>query len=120
MDKQQIKQILDNAPEGATHYLFIGQDENIVMYYRWVKLDEYFVFKGGEFVDGFRPIKIIHNLSDLRTQLALIDENEKLKDALNAAIRACYDLDTHSARHENDDYLKACEILDEVEELSND
>ena len=46
---------------------------------------------------------------------ALIEENEKLKGALNAAIRACYDLDSHSVRESNSDYNRACEILDEVE-----
>lgn len=114
MDKQQIKKILDNAPDGATHY----HKNSVNPYWKLTFINGYQRFvRNKENLLNDEPDKIygLYRLDELRTQLALIEENEKLKDALNAAIRACYDLDAHSARHENDDYLKACEVLDEVD-----
>ena len=75
MDKlQQIKQILDNAPPDASH---IDQEGYFIKfehgtYFCAPKFGAWRVMQKIEFTRT-------RELSDLRTQLALIEENEKLK-----------------------------------------
>lgn len=48
------------------------------------------------------------------TNEQLTIENEKLKTALNAALRACYALNSTSELDANDDFNLAAEFCDEV------
>ena len=83
MNKQQIKLILDNAPDGATHVDFNSHYWHNSSAGYWLCCDD-----GSRDCEGMIG-NHIRKLSDLRTQLALIEENEKLK-AQNERMRELF------------------------------
>ena len=86
MNIEQIKKILDNAPEGATHW-------DKLQYYRIRYADSSLKVVWDVFNQGsgdfnsvgdtyLTDVYKIQSLSDLRQILALHEENERLKSAL--------------------------------------
>lgn len=66
----ETKEILNNAPEGATHFT---QGRGTVSYFKWKELDQYFKYNSNkEWTDMFRPVSFIRSLKDL-------EEIEELK-----------------------------------------
>lgn len=105
MDKQQIKSILDNAPDWANEFYERAEGH-----------------KTGYSFDGFA---VNHALSDLRTQFALIEENEKLKASIAESVQTR--LEPHDYTHHeycnfcNENLTKANHEDDCIlKELSND
>lgn len=90
MNIEQIKKILDNAPEGATHW-------DKLQYYRIRYADSSLKVVWDVFNQGsgdfnsvgdtyLTDVYKIQSLSDLRQILALHEENEKLRLALQSVI----------------------------------
>ena len=134
MNKQQIKQILDNAPEGATHF-------DSIVYYKARFNDSslnagWDVFSTGngkwESVGDcyLTDVYKIKDLSGLHTQLALIEENEKLKANAEKLVRYGFSKSGEGFNYEypfNDgatpddlDSLIVEWATDAIKELSND
>lgn len=86
MNKQQIESLLNDDPEGATH--FDGKT-----YFRFEMYEHgqaYLVLKNGIWSRGLPayPVFGCHSLDDLRTQLELMDRVERLEKDL-AFYRCC-------------------------------
>lgn len=91
MNKQQLEEVRDNKPEGATHYNRRGGSD---YYYKLVKLINRDAFEiwSNSCQDWDRIDFIaqdVSKISDIRTQLTLIEENEKLK-AQNERMRELF------------------------------
>lgn len=70
-----IKEILDNAPEDATHFTSNGGK---VRYFKWSKLDQYLTLNWRkEWTDMYRPTHFIRSIDDVREIFNLTKENNK-------------------------------------------
>lgn len=85
MNINKLKEIVENAPEGATHV------NGRQMYY------------------GSRnKLEESRSLEDIRTII-------ELYEGLQNAIEACYDLDSFGVRETNTDYINAYKLLERFE-----
>ena len=77
---EQLKQIIKDAPEGATHY--IGKEVN--HYWKLTYINGYQCFLGNGNLINRQPKKLfsIHSLSDIRERISLMKKLEKCKDLI--------------------------------------
>lgn len=119
LTNEQIQEILDGAPEGATHVDYFEADP---MYLKmdgckWNQYDGEEWFYAEE--EELRLYFDFHNLDDLREMLELRQEVERLKaeaiKLLDATICPC--CDKSGAYYDNHGEVCQCQWCDEVNKL---
>ena len=115
MDKQQIKQILDNAPEGAVDFCKVGLYGCLFRFYYDSGVHEDVEIES--LTDVGCPYATIETL---RNQLALIEENEKLKAQLEFVANRVNIDEKGNASFHCGGFYDVERTLNNLEELSND
>ncbi len=83
MDKQQLEEILNNAPEGEIKARHVGVHFNSIIYANFEEHSTPLIYRKGKRVSVCNlQLNFIHALSDLQTQLDQLNEIERLKQLL--------------------------------------
>lgn len=88
MDIEQMKKIVDNAPDGATHCT--DETPSMNLYAKVEHLGGFYVSLSNRW-ESYPIYAGIHLLSDFRTIIAQHEEIERLRDELSTAIEIIED-----------------------------
>jgi len=112
MNINELKEIVENAPEGANHFdgvdyyyaHFVASPDHCI----WNVFDKgngRFTVVGDMYLDECMKMR---SLEDIRTII-------ELYEGLQNAVEACYDLDSFGVRETNSDYINAYKLLERFE-----